>query len=195
MILKYRLLVGVLVLALVASWGLGYYYYNSLQAQNVAFLNNMRSRAVNIWAMEMSLTGSLIEDATTNLDMDTACQSTESTYRIGDMIYEADYSSHLHDLTWQMFDTPWVMRERLFSYANGSPTYVKHINPSAFPMFKNLTSTIYKMTGLILDLDQQSGIDPAQQLTNKGVLDDIIRYCIDIKNISEQLADFNPKFQ
>ena len=197
-ILRYKLLVGVLVLALIISLGFNY-HYSQLQTQNGALLNTMRSRTVLVWANEMSIIGLLIENATTNFHMGRVFELTESAWRTGEIFSEViDYSPNSsHYLYWQMVNTPKRMGDNLFPYAVGYPKDLKYINPSAFPMFKNLADTIYNMTRLIsrVEIDDRSGVDPTEQLAKRGFLNDIISYCVKIQDVSKQLLDFNPKFQ
>ena len=84
-------------------------------------------------------------------------------------------------------------------YTEGSPTFVKHINSTAIVTIKNLAQRISDTARLILDLDitltKREGGDPIQLLKEEGVLDSVINGCVDIRNLSTQIHDFNPKFQ
>ena len=66
---------------------------------------------------------------------------------------------------------------------------------------KDLAQTIRDTTALILDgdidinLTSKEGDNPIQLLKEKGVLDEIANSLVDIRNLAEQIYDFNLKFQ
>ena len=196
--MRYKILVTVLVLALTTSLAFNVYHFG-IQTQNRTVINNMRSRVVLVWAREMAISGALVENATTNFDMAQAFWIMETATETGEMFSEVmshnpNSSKYLY---WQMDWTPFLMGEALFHYAVGYPTDLKYINPTAFEMLENLAETIYSMTRLILraEIDIYSGVDPTEQLAEHDVLSDIINYCINIQDLSQQIEDFSPKFQ
>jgi hypothetical protein len=90
----------------------------------------------------------------------------------------------------------------LIPYEEGAqvaPIIERRMSSGAIEMFGNLADKIWNVTNLIFkeaqDLANQDGVDPKQRLEEKGILDDIIEVCQDIRFYSYQIAEFNPKFQ
>ena len=77
----------------------------------------------------------------------------------------------------------------------------KYINSTAIEMIRSLAQRIRNTTALILDGDidvqliNRKGDNPIQLLKEKGVLDEIINRLVDIQTLSQEIYDFNPKFQ
>lgn len=191
---RYKILASALILGLIISLGFDFYYYLAMVGKQ-AVINNMRGRVIVAWAGAMGTAGYYLKNATTNIDVAGVGAILRTASNIG-LAGESDTD----DLYWYTlsFTATWV-EEDLFPYMVGSPSTVKHINPTAIEMFGNLSEKIENVTHLIfmedIDLTRRDGVNPTQLLTEKGILDDIINYCTDIRSLSHQIYNFNPKFQ
>ena len=194
--MRNKIIVGVLVLSLAISLGFNLYLY-SVMVNKQATINNMGGQIIYAWVGQMNLAAHYLENATTNIDVEwvrwlflTASDVARSA-RISDGTL---YS--------EMEITAAKVCEGLRTYGEGSPTFVRRINATAIAMFKNLAQKIQNTTELItgsegpwLELKHLNGVDPVQLLKERGILDQIINGCIDIQDLSEEISDFNPKFQ
>jgi hypothetical protein len=191
-----KIIVGILVLSLAISLGFNLYLY-SVMVNKQATINNMGGQIIYAWVGQMNLAAHYLENATTNIDVEwvrwlflTASDVARSA-RISDGTL---YS--------EMEITAAKVCAGLRTYGEGSPTFVRRINATAIAMFKNLAQKIQNTTELItgsegpwLELKHLNGVDPVQLLKERGILDQIINGCIDIQDLSEEISDFNPKFQ
>ena len=64
--MRYKILLGILVLSLVVSLGVNAYFY-TLLVDRQAQTNNLLSRTIATWAREMNVAGYLLQNATTNI--------------------------------------------------------------------------------------------------------------------------------
>lgn len=193
--MKYKILVVILVLGLIISLGFNVYYYLAM-VDKQTIINNMRGEIIVAWAREMSIAGYYLKNATTNIDI----SGIHSLFMAASYIVEAGWQLQWElELYWRMYFAASDVEENLFPYAVGAPTTVQHINPTAIEMFGNLTERIWNVTHLILkedmELTRRNGVNPTQLLKEKGIYDDIVDGCIDIRNYSHQIHDFSPKFQ
>ena len=191
--MRHKIIIGVLVLALAFSLGFNVYYYSAMVTKQ-AMINDMRGHITVAWARQMSVVSYYLQNATTNIDVHGVNALLRATYSTGSSAYVPD-----GDLYFQMAFTPNWVSDKLGPYSEGSPTFVKHINSTAIEMIKNLAQRISDTARLILNLDialtRREGGDPIQLLKEEGVLDSVINGCVDIRNLSTQIHDFNPKFQ
>lgn len=193
--LRYKIVVGVLILALVILLALNVYYY-SVMVDRQATINDLRGQIVVAWGEEMSIAGYYLQNATTNIDI----SGVRSILRAASNIGSAGWKNW-GDLYWRMSFTASCVEEDLALYAEGSPIFVKRINSTAIELIQNLAQKMQDTAGLILngDIDvrlrRREGVDPTQLLKEKGVLDDVIDYCDDIQNLSQQIFDVSPKFK
>jgi len=191
--LRYKIIIGVFVLALAISLGFSAYYYLAM-ANRQAMINNMRGQVIVAWAKQMSVVGYYLQNVTTSIDVHGVNALLRAISSTGSSAWVSD-----GDLYFQMAFTPDWVSDNLGPYSEGSPTFVKHIDSTAIEMIKNLAQIISDTTRLILDLHidltRRDGGDPIQLLKEEGVLDSLINGCVNIRNLSTQIYDFNPKFQ
>ena len=163
-------------------------------ANRQAMINNMRGQVIVAWAKQMSVVGYYLQNVTTSIDVHGVNALLRAISSTGSSAWVSD-----GDLYFQMAFTPDWVSDNLGPYSEGSPTFVKHIDSTAIEMIKNLAQIISDTTRLILDLHidltRRDGGDPIQLLKEEGVLDSLINGCVNIRNLSTQIYDFNPKFQ
>jgi len=193
--MRYKIIISFLVLALVISLGFNLYYY-SVMVNKQATINNMRGQIVVAWARQMSVATYYLENVTTNMGV----HGVRSLFWSADDIAESAWISD-GTLYLEMEITAHFVYNELGPYSEGYPISVKRINSTAVEMIKDLTQRIKDTTALILDgdvdieLTRKEGGNPVQLLKDKGVLDEIANRLVDIRNLAEQIYDFNPKFQ
>ena len=191
--MRYKIIVGVLVLALAISLGFNVHYYSGM-VDKQAMINDMRGHITVAWARQMSVVSYYLQNATTNIDVALGRELLWSAESIVRSAWISD-----GDLYFQMLYTASIVSYDFSPYSEGFPTFVKHINSTAIEMIKNLAQRIFDTARLILnlqfDLTRREGGDPIQLLKEKGVLDSVINGCAEIQNLSTQIYDFNPKFQ
>jgi len=193
--MRYKIITVFLVFALVISLGLNLYYY-SVMVNKQATINNMLGQIVVAWARQMNYAEYYLENVTTNIDVDRVRYLFWSAHDIAESAWISDGTLYL-----DMAITAILIYEELRPYSEGYTISVKRINSTAIEMIKNLAQRILDTTALILDgnidmeLRNKEGVNPIQLLKEKGVLDEIVDRLVDIRNLAEQIHDFNPKFQ
>ena len=193
--MRYKIITGFLVFALVILLGFNLYYY-SVMVNKQATMNNMLGQIIVAWARQMNYAEYYLENVTTNIDVDGVRYLFWSASDIAESAWISDGTLYL-----EMAITAHFVYNELGPYSEGSPISVKRINPTAIEMIKNLAQRIRDTTALILDgnidieLRNKEGVNPIQLLKEKGVLDEIVNRLVDIRNLAEQISDFNPKFQ
>ena len=200
--MRYKIIVGVLVLALLISLGFNVYHYLAM-VEKQKLINDIRSEIILEWANEMSIAADHLENATTNIDVDDEHYGVRwflyAASRIVHSIsmYQLDESELFGPMAWLPLD----VAGNLAPYEEGAraPIIVRHINPTALEMFGNLAEKIWNVTDLIFNeastLYSPTGVNPIKRLEEKDILDDIIDGCEDIRSYSSEIHDFNPKFQ
>jgi hypothetical protein len=190
-----KIIVGILVLALAISLGFNLYYYSVMVNKQVT-INNMRGQIIVAWARQMSYAAYYLDNVTTNIDVHGVRYLSLSAYEIAESAWISDGTFYL-----EMVHAASYVCSGLGTYTEGYPISVKRINSTAVEMIKDLAQRIRDTTALILDgdididLTRKEGVNPIQLLKEKGVLDEIVNRIVDIRNLAEQISDFNPKFQ
>jgi len=166
-------------------------------------VNNIRSEMIMAWATEMDIAGYYLKNATTNVDV---ADVKPQTYGVCSLLLEA---YHIVDAGYQWhgeyeFYEPLMhasldVASNFIPYGEGAPTIVRHINPTAVEMFGILAEKIWNVTDILWSrgyaLGSPNGVNPVKVLEEKGILDDIVDGCTDILLYSNQIRDFDPKFQ
>ena len=201
--MRYKIITSFLVLALVISLGFNVYSYLAM-VNKQKMINNIRSEMILAWAMEMDIAGYYLKNATTNVDVahmiEKQTYGVRSLFLAAHFIVEAGYQ-------WRgeyEFYEPLMLASldvagNLIPYSVAAPTIVRQINPTAVEMFGILAEKIWNVTDIISSegytLRNPNGANPVHLLEEKGILDDIVDGCTDIFLYSNQIHDFNPKFQ
>ena len=192
--MRFKILAHLLVLVLIILLGLNvHFYFTTVDRQ--AKVNDMLGLIVLSWAESMGTAGLYLKNANTNIDVSRAGWVLEVAEDIG----EAGYK-HAHTEPYSSFRaTASIVRDNLFLYMVGSPLSERNISPTALSMSSDLAEKIWNSTNpinsLVVELRNRNGVDPMQLLEDKDILDDIISHCIEVQEYSEQMHDFNPKFQ
>jgi len=193
--MRHKLILSFLVFALVISLGFNLYYY-SVMVNKQATINNMRGQIIVAWARQMNYAEYYLENIATNIDIVGVRYLFWSASDIAESAWISDGTLYL-----EMAITAHLIYNELGPYSEGYAISVKRINSTAIEMIKNLAQRILDTTALIIDgnidfeLRNKEGVDPIQLLKEKGVLDEIVNRLVDIRNLAEQIYDFNPKFQ
>lgn len=190
--LRYKILLGILVLSLVVSLGVNVYFY-TLLVDRQAQTNNLMSRTIATWAKEMNVAGYLLQSATTNI----ALSGVDSLFRTARdtastlWVYDGQTVYHYMALT------AGGVADNLSPYCVGAPIDLKYINQAAIEMFAVLYAKIQNVTRLldIWELDHPEGANPMHLLEERGVVDSIIANCTDVRDYSAEISNFSPKFQ
>ena len=201
--MRYKIIISFLVLALVISFGFGVYSYLAI-VDKQKMINDIRSEIILAWAMEMDIAAHYLKNATTNVDVAHVIE--KQTYGVRSLllaahfIVEAGYQWRGESEFYEpLMSASLDVAGNLIPYSVDAPTIVRHINPTAVEMFVTLAAKIWNVTDIIsnegIALRNPNGINPVQLLEEKGILDDIVEGCTDIYLYSNQIHEFNPKFQ
>jgi hypothetical protein len=190
--LRYKILLGILVLSLVVSLGVNAYFY-TLLVDRQAQTNNLMSRTIATWAKEMNVAGYLLQSVTTNI----ALSGVDSLFRTARDTASSALSYDSQTVYHYMALTAGDVEENLFPYCVGAPIDLKYINQTAIEMFAVLYAKIQNVTRLldIWELDHPKGANPMHLLEERGVVDSIIANCNDVRDYSAEISNFSPKFQ
>jgi hypothetical protein len=201
--MRYKIITSLLVLALVISLGFNVYSYLAM-VDKQKMINNIRSEMILAWAMEMDIAGYYLKNATTNVDVTHVIE--KQTYGVRSLlldayfIVEAGYQRRgEYEFYEPLMEASLLVAGNLIPYSVDAPTIVRHINPTAVEMFGILAEKIWNVTDIIWSegyaLGSPNGVNPVKVLEEKGILDDIVDGCTDIFLYSNQIRDFDPKFQ
>jgi len=191
--LRYKVILGILVLGLVVSLVVNAYFYTLLvgcQAQ----INNLLSRTIATWAREMSVAGYLLQNATTNI----AVAGVDELFRTARQTIETVWLYDDQTVYLYMALTAGDIDENLAPYCVGAPTNLKYINQTAIEMFAVLYAKIQNVTKPLLnisELDDPKGTNPMLLLEERDLVDSIIDNCWDVRDYSAEISNFGPKFQ
>jgi hypothetical protein len=201
--MRHKLIISFLVVALVISLGFSVYSYLAM-VDRQKMINDIRSEMILAWAMEMDIAGYYLKNATTNVDVAHVIE--KQTYGVRSLlleaysIVEAGYQWHgEYEFYEPLMHASLDVAGNFIPYSEGAPTIVRHINPTAVEMFGILAEKIWNVTDIIWSrgyaLGTPNGVNPVKVLEEKGILDDIVDGCTDILLYSNQIRDFDPKFQ
>jgi len=188
--LKYKILLGILVLSLVVSLGVNAYFY-TLLVDRQAQTNNLLSQTIVDWVREMDVAGYLLHSATTNVALAEADSLFTSTQWTANTLWVSDGQTVYLYMALAAGD----VAENLFPYCVGSD--LKYINQTAIEMFAVLYAKVQNLTSLfdIVELTHLEGANPMHLLEERGLVDSIIANCNDVRNYSAEISNFSPKFQ
>jgi len=188
--LRYKILLGILVLSLVVSLGANAYFYKLL-VDSQAQTNNLLSQTIADWVRGMDVAGYLLRNATTNV----ALAGADSVFSSMQWTAEALWTSDGQTVYLYMALAAGDVAENLFPYCVGSD--LKYINQTAIDMFAVLRAKIQNLTSLfdIVELTHLEGANPMHLLEERGLVDSIIANCTDVRNYSAEISNFSPKFQ
>jgi len=188
--LRYKILLGILVLSLVVSLGANAYFYKLL-VDSQAQTNNLLSQTIADWVRGMDVAGYLLRNATTNV----ALAGADSVFSSMQWTAEALWTSDGQTVYLYMALAAGDVAENLFPYCVGSD--LKYINQTAIDMFAVLRAKIQNLTSLfdIVELTHLEGANPMRLLEERGLVDSIIANCTDVRNYSAEISNFSPKFQ
>lgn len=194
--MKYKIITGFLLLALLISSGLVVYYYSAL-ASRIRTINNMQGYLIVAWARQMSVASYYLENVTTNFDMALVTSLFDAVSDTGTSAWVAG-----REVYTRMSLAPSFISQYLGAYAEGTPSSLKYINSNALTLIRQLAQQIRNATILIIgsqgpsfELKNLAGEDPVQLLEEKGILDKIINGCDAIRDMSAEIFEFKPKFQ
>ena len=188
--MRYKILLGILVLSLVVSLGANAYFYKLL-VDSQAQTNNLLSQTIADWVRGMDVAGYLLRNATTNV----ALAGADSVFSSMQWTAEALWTSDGQTVYLYMALAAGDVAENLFPYCVGSD--LKYINQTAIDMFAVLRAKIQNLTSLfdIVELTHLEGANPMHLLEERGLVDSIIANCTDVRNYSAEISNFSPKFQ
>jgi len=190
--LRYKILLGILVLSLVASLAVSAYFY-TLLVDSQTQTNNLMSRTIATWAREMNVAGYLLQSASTNI----AVVGVDSLFRTARKTADTLWLYDGQTVYLYMAAAAGDIEENLFPYCVGAPTDLKYINQTAIEMFAVLNAKIQNLTSLFdtWELDHSKGANPMHLLEERGLVDSIIANCTDVRDYSAEISNFSPKFQ
>jgi len=201
--MRCKIIVSFLVLTLVISLGFNVYSYLAM-VDKQKMINNIRSEMILAWAMEMDIAGYYLKNATTNVYVAHVIE--KQTYGVRSLLLDAYFiveAGYQRRGEYEFYEP--LMRAslhvagNLIPYSVDAPTIVRHINPTAVEMFGILAEKIWNVTDIIWSegyaLGSPNRVNPVKVLEEEGILDDIVDGCTDIFLYSNQIHDFNPKFQ
>ena len=198
---KRRYLVGILVLVLIISVGLNLYDHFITLPQMQAIMNDMRVRAFNSWLDEMTACAYILESAETLEDFWHArdhlyyAEGSVATLLTGidTGYYSEQYTKHLYYWINRATDSLEyaVQRIRALVYKNLSALDDEFISSR----IKNITQAIHDiglslLTSGISERWTNIGVDPIQQFRDKGKLTDMMNYCKQIAENSEEITHY-----
>lgn len=83
--MKYKIILGILVLSMCVSLGVNAYLYTLLMGRQ-AQVNNILSRTIATWVREMRIAGYLLQNATTNIEVDNVLALFRTAYRTAETL-------------------------------------------------------------------------------------------------------------
>ncbi len=178
MLIKRKILVGVLISAVIVSLvGLNvHYYFATMGAQ--AEINDLLSQTVLSWTASMNTAAVVLRDVTTGHDYDRIFQVLAIAQRIGEAGY--GYESSKPFGTFEF--TARTISQNLLPYYD---SLGRGINPTALSMFDVLAYKIENITSLIgresWELMFNNGVDRIGLWKENGTLDAILIYCNDAR--------------
>ena len=190
--LRYKVLLGILILSLIVSLGVNGYFYLLLDDRQ-AQINNFLSRTIATWAREMNIAGYLLQNSTTNIAVASVCSLFETARMTAETAWVCDSQTVYLCMALAAGD----VADNLSPYCVGAPIDLKYINQTAIEMFSILYAKIRNLTSLfdISELDHPKGTDPMHLLKERGLVNSIIANCTDVRNYSAEISNFGPKFQ
>lgn len=188
--MRYKILLGILVLSLIASLGVSGYFYK-LFVDRQAQTNNLLSQTIADWVREMDVAGYLLHNATTNVGLSEA----DSVFMDAQYAANTLYVSDSQTVYLYMALAPADVAENLSPYCVGA--YTQYINQTAIEMFTVLCAKIQNLTSLfdLVELTILEGTNPMHLLEGRGMVESIIANCNDVRNYSVEISNFSPKFQ
>jgi hypothetical protein len=191
--MRYKIIVGLLVLAILVSLGFNVYYHIVANSEQVA-INNTLDYVVLSWARETYDASIYLAGATTNVDM----FNVAPFFYAGENIAWGATQSSNEALFGSMAVASIAVYEAVMQYTNGTPS-VRLINPAALGPIRTLASSIKYTAGLLVGespyLTANNGVDPSQLLMEKGVLNQTMSGLDNIKNLTSQVYNFTPPLQ
>ena len=188
--MRYRLLLGIMVLSLVFSLGVNAYFYKLL-VDRQAQTSDLLSQTIADWVREMDVAGYLLRNATTNVALTEVYSVFMDAQYTGNTIFGSDSQTvYLY-----MALAPADAAENLISYCVGTPT--QYINQTAVEMFTVLSAKIQNLTSLfdLVELTILKGANPMHLLEERGLANSIIANCNDVRGYSSEIGNFSSKFQ
>lgn len=194
---KRRYLVGILVLVLMISMGLNLYDHFVTLPRMQATMNDMRVRAFHSWRDEMSATAHLLERAETLEDLRHA--DDHLYYAMGSVatlftgVDTGYYTAPLY--YWISRATPFlqnaVQQIRGLVYKNSSALDDEFISSR----IANITQAVYDIAtalsaSAIGERWRSLGVDLIQQFRDEGKLTEMIDYCRQIAETSQEITDY-----
>jgi len=191
--LKYKVLLGILLIGLVVSLGAAGYFY-ALMNDRQAQINNLLSRTILTYAREISFAGYLLRNATTNIAVADASSLLMTSRQTADTAWL--YNSQTAYL--YMAEAAGLVEENLAPYCEGAPTSLNFVNQTAVEMFAVLYTKIQNLTRPILDiweLEHPKGRDPIDLFNERGLTQGIVDNCSDVMDYSFEIDSLSPKFE
>ncbi len=185
--MRYKVLLGILVLSLVVSLGVNGYFY-TLLVDRQAQINNFLSRTIITWAREMTIAGYLLQNATTNI----AVAGVNSLFRTARETAETAWVYDRDKLFGHMALAAGGIEDNLHTYCVGAPIDLKYINQTAIEMFAILYTKIQNLTRPLFDTSElyhPKGDDPIHLLEERGLVDSIIANCTDVRLYSAEMGN------
>ena len=179
----------VLISILIASVGLNLYDNLYVIPVMQTRMNYLSAEAFQSWLDEFGSIGDILEIAETNLDVKEAMNHTFTAGRFATILVwqieisrPPDFAEHLY---LRISGATSMLKRAVSAIAIKPPTALRNLNVETLQKIENLTTTIETLVdsiGIVI-----RGIDPVQQLDEKGNLNEVIDYCKQIEETSTEI--------
>jgi len=185
-----RYVVGILVIVLVISVGLNLYEHFVVFPQMQATLNNMRVYALQSWVDQMDFTQDVLDHAETNFDVYDAKLHTSFARKFAQIYvtgidYDAENLYYLLSYSTSRLD---YAIETIFLGNITGPVPSRYLDQYILQKIGSIIQTIESIKHSMKM--SANGVDPIQQLEEKGNLTNTRNYCDQIIETSTEIINY-----
>lgn len=184
-----KYVVGIGALALIAFLGLHDLYNYLMWTGLQRTMNYMSAHAFQSWLHEIESAKSILEVAETNFDVKEAMNTTFAAKQFASIltwqieVYRPpDFVEHLH---LRIAGAAIGLHRAVSGIATKPPITLRNLDDDTLQRIENLTITIESLIESVGTV--RRGVDPTQQLEEKGVLSQVIDYCKQMQTTSYEI--------
>ncbi len=186
--------VGILAALLVVSLGVNLYDRFIALPQAQATMNNMRVDALDAWLDKMQLVKNILKRAETNIDVEDAEVHASwaglfvNIFENGMNSFESGKELYLGVSKANYYFTDALHTIYVGHFGNETgPITKRDLDETTLTMIENVTTTIENLESKVRTTLSSDGVEPAQQLTEAGILTDVLNLLEQIYQISIEI--------
>ena len=167
------------------------YVLDRVQTRIDYMSTHMSTEAFQPWLDEMKSVKTILESAKTNFDAKEALNYTSTARRFANILdctiearRQPDFMEHLYFRIWMAT----FMLDKAVSTIAAEPSYpppVRNLNDDNLQKLENITATIGNLINSVGTIED--GVDPVEQLKEKGVLNQVINYAKQVQATSIEI--------